>query len=67
MRIIRQGTIPEHRQIETTCNNCDTVFEFQPIEAKYNNDQRDGDFYSIACPTCKHTCNVTKYEYRGPG
>lgn len=52
MRIIKQGVPPETKEIEATCRNCDTVFAFLQIEAKRVNDQRDGDFWSIACPVC---------------
>lgn len=64
--IIRQGIIPENQPIQATCGHCRTVFSFLPIEAKYNADQRDGDFYSIPCPLCKRTCNVSKPGYHGP-
>jgi len=67
VRIIKQGTIPENQPIQTDCNHCSTVFEFLPFEAQYNHDQRDGDYYSIACPTCKRTCTHSKPGYFGPG
>ena len=63
MKIIERGTDPKTVPIRATCNHCRTVFEFHPIEAKYNSDQRDGDFYSIDCPVCKRT--VTKNASRG--
>lgn len=63
MKIIKRGTDPKAEPLRATCNNCQTVFEFHPIEAKYSSDQRDGDFYSIACPVCNQV--VTKDINRG--
>lgn len=63
MKIIQRGTDPKSTPIRATCNNCQTVFEFHPIEAKYSYDQREGDFYSIDCPVCNKT--VTKQAHRG--
>lgn len=63
MKIIERGTDPQSTPIRATCNHCKTVFEFHPIEAEYTSDQRDGNFYLIGCPVCKHT--VTKDINRG--
>lgn len=63
MKIIERGTDPNTTPIRATCNHCRTIFEFQPIEAKYNSDQRDGDCYSIDCPVCNRT--VYKNANRG--
>ena len=53
MKIIKKGSLPEEKVKRITCRKCSTVFEFQLNEARYNIDQRDGDFYSIDCPLCK--------------
>lgn len=53
MKIIKQGKLPEDKTYSGECNHCECEFEFQAKEAKYTTDQRDGDFYSIACPTCR--------------
>lgn len=55
--ILVPGRIPENRPMEATCRNCGCVFQFTPQDAKRVNDQRDGDFYSISCPTCKMQVN----------
>lgn len=56
MRIIEQGRLPESQAYECTCRHCRTRFEFARGEAKYNDDQRDGDYLSIPCPLCKKEC-----------
>jgi ribosomal protein S27E len=63
MKIIQRGSDPRAEPIQATCRNCQTVFEFHPLEAKYSSDQRDGDFYSIGCPVCGQT--VYKDARRG--
>lgn len=56
--------ILEHRRkakIKRIKCDCGCKFEFDlEAEAKYNSDQRDGDYYSIRCPECKelHTWAV---------
>jgi hypothetical protein len=32
---------------------CDTLFEFQEIEAEKVYDQRDGSYFKIQCPVCR--------------
>jgi hypothetical protein len=68
MKIVRQGVDQSKQPVQAECNHCHTVIEFLPFEAKYVSDQRDGDFYQIACPTCNNniTANV-QCGYRGPG
>ena len=34
------------------CIECKTVFQFRISEAESVVDDRDGDYYIIACPTC---------------
>lgn len=58
MKVIKQGTDPSTQPIHATCSNCKTEVEFLPHEARYSSDQRDGDFYSVDCPTCNRT--ITK-------
>jgi hypothetical protein len=59
MKIIREGRIPEDFVVRINCLHCHTVFEFSLKEANYQHDQRDGDFYSIACPLCKTDCTMS--------
>jgi len=58
MKIIRPGKQRTERVYETTCRQCDCVFEFQEKEARYHSDQRDGDFLAIPCPTCSASVTV---------
>jgi ribosomal protein S27E len=67
MKIIKQGIAPESVPLHGRCNHCRTEIEFLPMEAKYNSDQRDGDFYSIECPTCRRTITAAVRGYNGPG
>lgn len=62
MKIIRQGQIPEERIIRKSCKRCKTLFEFPLKEAKRTFDQRDGDFTTIKCPTCKELIYLTDAE-----
>jgi RNase P subunit RPR2 len=55
MRIIKEGKLPEEILKRLTCSHCHTEFEFAMKEAKYNSDQRDGDYYTIPCPLCCRT------------
>lgn len=59
MKIIREGTDPAKKAISASCNRCRTEIEFLPVEAKYVSDQRDGDFYQIACPVCNWSITKT--------
>lgn len=52
MRIIKQGKNPQDRPFRSTCRYCRTEFEWLPSEATLVWDQRDGNFYSLDCPTC---------------
>lgn len=53
MKIIRRGQIPAKRTHRVTCMWCDTLFEFQEIEAEKVYDQRDGSYFKIQCPVCR--------------
>ena len=58
VRIITPGRLPEEEPMDARCSSCGCHFEFTAKDAKRVNDQRDGDFWSIACPTCRRL--VTK-------
>jgi len=58
MKVIKRGQKPEERIYRATCNNCKSVLEFTAGEAKYNSDQRDGDFSSVDCPVCGSNVTV---------
>lgn len=64
MRIIEKGKIPEEIEHTTTCGNCKTKFAFMAKEARFQADQRDGDFYQIDCPVCKKIISVDASFFR---
>lgn len=59
MKIIERGTPPSEKPIEGRCSNCRTIFEFMQNEAKLICDQRDGNYWHLNCPVCKHTVSVS--------
>ncbi|AXV15107.1 hypothetical protein CYG48_04960 [Neorhizobium sp. SOG26] len=59
MKIIKQGKHPGEKVYRGTCRTCSTEIEFERHEARYQVDQRDGDFLQIACPTCGEDINVS--------
>ena len=60
MRIIKEGQLPETKKHVFTCTNCKCQFEAIRSECTYNDDQRDGAFLSITCPTtgCHKGCTA---------
>lgn len=52
MKIISRGTPPDLKPIRFECDHCRTVFEATRQEASFVPDQRDGNFWQIACPVC---------------
>jgi hypothetical protein len=66
MKIIAPGKLPDDMVARATCGYCKCVFEFSRIEAKFTGCQRDGDFYTIDCPTCKKACHVGPKDFKHP-
>ena len=58
MKIISRGERKEDRIYRIECNSCKTLFEFEYQEAKFQRDQRDGDFLKVECPVCKYECSI---------
>lgn len=68
MRILRHGVLPETKVYRGECGHCKAIFEFHRHEARFSSDQRDGDFLTIPCPTCKRDVFVNANNaYVGPG
>lgn len=69
VKITKEGTLPGERSYFGSCTNCGCQFEFQAKEATLTHDQRDGDFYSIPCPTkgCGHAVTVAAYSHYSAG
>ncbi len=53
MKIIKQGIPPEKRECIWKCYKCKTEVEYLVEESKVFSDFRDGDSYTVLCPTCK--------------
>ena len=49
-KITKVGELPGKHILSARCNSCKTEFEFAAQEAEYKSDQREGDYYEIACP-----------------
>ena len=65
MRIIKHGRDPSAGETHRSeCRWCKTVFEWETIEARTVPDQRDGDYYEIACPVCKRLHTKAKEPMR---
>lgn len=64
MKILKQGKIQLEKKAVVTCDSCKTEFEFEMHEGVYHNDLRDGDYVSIACPTCFELVNVSINLFR---
>jgi hypothetical protein len=60
VRVIKQGIVPEEVVYRTVCLGCDTEFEFLQKDGKVIDDQREGTYVNISCPTCGKMCS-TKY------
>lgn len=52
IEIIKRGKPPGEIGYEVTCHNCKSELRFKGSDAKYSNDQRDGNYLSIDCPVC---------------
>lgn len=59
MRIIKVGVQEKDIEAQLTCRGCSTVFAFYLKEANLVHD-RDGNFYTIACPTCNAPCHIDR-------
>lgn len=61
MKITKMGILPEDKEVEMQCKHCGCVFQALQKEFKFVPDQRDGNFWTITCPT--ENCNETLYKY----
>lgn len=59
VKILKAGHLPGDAVFSGKCTRCKCEIEFQAREATYNNDQRDGDYYSIICPTPMCAATIT--------
>ena len=55
MRIIQLGTKLGGIDIQTECQKCGTIFEWNTIkDGTYHSHQQDGSYFKVECPVCKH-------------
>lgn len=59
IEIIKRGLLPDQRTYTVECHYCTTIFKCQRSDGKLYYDQRDGDYFEITCPLCKHTVYVS--------
>lgn len=67
MKIIRPGNAAQDQPQQAECTHCTAVIEFTPREVQHVFDQRDGDYFSFACPCCTHNITKSIVRYNGPG
>lgn len=65
IKILKQGRLPEDIQYAFECYNCKTEFVATNADGKRVQEQRDGDYTEVNCPTCGYRCTSQK-EYYGP-
>lgn len=62
MRVVRSGKSKKPRVTRTIeCQGCESEIEIQSGDErslKLVSDWRDGDYYELPCPECKHVNNV---------
>jgi hypothetical protein len=62
MKIIKPGVNPNKAIAEMTCTRCGCVFEATRDEFYHiSTNQRDGDIWSINCPS--EGCHIDLYKY----
>ena len=59
MEILKPGKLPEDGSAEPLCRHCGCEFRVRQGEGAYHSDQRDGDFISFTCPTCRKSVTVS--------
>jgi RNase P subunit RPR2 len=52
MKVVKSGMVPRNKVYQATCKRCGCIFEFSRMEARYVEDNRDGDAVVIPCPEC---------------
>lgn len=52
IKVLKQGTPPEEKVYQATCQRCGSELEFQQKDGRYVSDQRDGDAIVVKCPVC---------------
>lgn len=58
IEIIEQGVNPEEKTYEAECRTCKTKYRLKKGDARYNSDQKDGDYLSFRCKVCPEIVTV---------
>jgi hypothetical protein len=58
IEVIEPGHLPEERVYEARCGHCRALLRFKRVDAKFTDDQRDGAFLTVKCPTCGHAVHT---------
>jgi RNase P subunit RPR2 len=53
MNILYRGTLPEDKEYEVVCRNCQSILRFKASEGRLTLSQKEGNFLTIICPICK--------------
>ena len=68
MKVIKHGNLNYNKPwagLEVSCERCKCVFILDENDKpKFNSDQREGDYYEIACPTCKGSVTFSRTTCR---
>lgn len=59
IRVTKQGSLPELDVFAGACQHCKTEVEFERRDARFSEDQRDGAFLTVDCPTCNGSIHVS--------
>lgn len=52
IEIVRRGKPKEEKEYQAGCRYCGTIIKFKRGDAKYQSDQREGDYLVVDCPIC---------------
>ena len=66
IKILKQGKLPEDIQYAFECYNCKTEFVATNADGKRVQEQREGDYTEVNCPTCGYRCTSQKEYYEHP-
>jgi hypothetical protein len=51
VEVLKEGKLPEEDTFEGTCSHCKCRVRCRRFEAEWHSDFRDGDYYTVKCPT----------------
>ncbi|WP_311270505.1 hypothetical protein [Sphingobium sp. WCS2017Hpa-17] len=66
IKVTKRGSLPEHDLFAGTCHRCKTEVEFERQDARFTDDQRDGGYLTVPCPTCRDNISVQANRPKPP-